>query len=49
MPALLRLMPAGSAAVSLNVGAGKPLALTWKLNDLATVAVALAALVNDGG
>ena len=44
-----KVTPAGRAPLSENVGAGKPLAVTWKLSNLVTVAVALLALVSEGG
>ena len=44
----VNLSPAGSAPASDNVGAGTPAVLTVKLNALPAIAVADAALLNDG-
>ena len=43
-----KLSPAGSAPASDNVGVGTPAVLTVKLNGLPAIAVADAALLNDG-
>jgi len=45
----LRVTPVGNAPVSLNVGAGKPVAVNVKVPAVPTVKVVLVALVNIGG
>jgi hypothetical protein len=45
---VLRLTPAGSAPVSLNVGAGKPVPVTVNVPNVPTVNVVLFALVTAG-
>jgi hypothetical protein len=48
-PAELRVTPLGKAPVSLNVGAGTPEAIAWKLPFVPTANVVLFALEIAGG
>jgi len=47
-PAVLSVTPLGSETLSVNVGAGKPVAATVKDPDEPTVKVVLLALVMEG-
>jgi hypothetical protein len=47
-PEVDNVTPLGRAPVSVNVGAGKPVVVTWKVAGLATIKVAFSVLVIDG-